>query len=68
MLLDVDIEHVAKITSPAVTEAIQAFREKKVVIKPGGGGQYGTIELPKDGEVIVMPPGPTDTQKNLSDY
>jgi uncharacterized protein (TIGR00375 family) len=68
VLLDVDIEHVARIASPAVTEAIQAFREKKVIIKPGGGGQYGSIELPGDGEVVVVPSGPLDTQKILSDY
>jgi len=29
-----------------VIEAIQAFRSGDVVVKPGGGGRYGTISLP----------------------
>lgn len=29
-----------------VIEAIQAFRSGAVVVKPGGGGRYGTISLP----------------------
>jgi hypothetical protein len=29
VLLDVDINDIAKITAPAITDAIQAFREKK---------------------------------------
>jgi len=29
-----------------VIEAIQAFRSGEVVVKPGGGGRYGTISLP----------------------
>ncbi|UCH72509.1 MAG: TIGR00375 family protein [Thermoplasmatales archaeon] len=68
VLLDVDIEYISKITAPAIAEAIQAFREKKVIIQPGGGGKYGIIELPKEGEIITVNLGPDDTQKALSDY
>ena len=54
ILLDVDISDIARITVPAVTEAIQAFREGKAVIKPGGGGKYGTIEFPCEGDMLTL--------------
>jgi uncharacterized protein (TIGR00375 family) len=31
-----------------IVDAIIAFREEKVILHPGGGGQYGHIELPPD--------------------
>lgn len=68
VLIDVDIEEVARVTAPAITEAIQAFREKKVVIRPGGGGQYGVIELPKEKEMISLSLGPKDKQTSLLEY
>ena len=69
VLLDVDIEEISKVTVPAVTEAIQAFRDKKVIIIPGGGGQYGRIELPsKKEELASIYLGPKDRQTSLSDY
>jgi PHP family Zn ribbon phosphoesterase len=68
VLIDCNIEDIAKATAPAITEAIQAFREKKVIIHPGGGGQYGRIELPTDEMVTAMDLGPKDTQTSLSDY
>jgi len=68
VLLDVDIDDIAKVTAPAITEAIQAFRENKVIIIPGGGGQYGIIELPKGEEVFTVTLGPKDTQTSLADY
>src|SRR5512137_680715 len=43
VLLDANIHEVAMVTVPAVVEAIEAFRQHKVVIIPGGGGKYGTI-------------------------
>lgn len=68
VLIDSDIEDIAKVTVPAVTEAIKAFREKRVVIRPGGGGQYGIIELPSEKELITVSLGPKDKQMSLSDY
>jgi len=68
VLLDCEIEDIAKATAPAITEAIQAFREKKVIIHPGGGGQYGRIELPTNEEAIEVSYGPKDTQTSLSEY
>ena len=54
ILLDVDVSDIAKVTVPAVTEAIQAFREGKAVINPGGGGKYGTIEFPCEGDMLTV--------------
>jgi len=69
VLLDVDIKKISKVTTPAITEAIQAFRDNKVIIKPGGGGQYGQIELPSaDNELLIVSMGPSDKQTSLSDY
>ena len=68
VLLDCEIEDIAKVTAPAIAEAIHAFREKKVIISPGGGGQYGKIELPWDEIATTMNLGPKDTQTSLHDY
>jgi uncharacterized protein (TIGR00375 family) len=69
VLIDVDIQEISKVTSPAITEAIQAFRDNKVIIRPGGGGQYGQIELPNpDSNFLTVSMGPSDTQTSLSDY
>ena len=68
VLLDTDISDIAKITAPAITEAIQAFREKRVIIRPGGGGQYGTIELPTEDTPVITTMKPHDRQMSLLDY
>jgi len=68
VLIDVDIEKIARVTAPAITEAIQAFREKKVVIRPGGGGQYGVIDLPREDEILNISVGPKDKQTSLLEY
>jgi uncharacterized protein (TIGR00375 family) len=68
VLIDADIKEIAKFTAPAITEAIQAFREKKVIIRPGGGGQYGIIELSGEGMDTKFALQPKDTQKSLLDY
>jgi uncharacterized protein (TIGR00375 family) len=68
VLIDADIREIAKVTIPAVTDAIQAFREHKVVIIPGGGGKYGTIELPTEGNPQAFYLGPKNLQASLLDY
>jgi len=69
ILLDADMDKIYKVTIPAVAEAIQAFRDKKVIIIPGGGGQYGRIELPsKEEELSEISLGPKDKQTSLVDY
>lgn len=47
VLVDSDIEDIAKVSEERVTKAILAFREGKVILHPGGGGQYGRVELPE---------------------
>jgi uncharacterized protein (TIGR00375 family) len=69
VLIDVDIKEISRVTAPAITEAIQAFREKKVIIKPGGGGRYGIIELPRiEDEYVTVSFGPKDKQTSLLEY
>jgi len=68
VLIEADINEIKKVTAPAITEAIQAFRENKVIVKPGGGGKYGTIELPSEEELISVEIDPNDTQTVLADY
>ena len=68
VLIDEDIREIMKVTTPAIAEAIQAFREKKVIIIPGGGGKYGTIELPQERHVLAVSLGPKDKQTSLFDY
>jgi uncharacterized protein (TIGR00375 family) len=69
VLLDVNIDEISKVTPPAVADAIQAFRDKKIIIIPGGGGEYGKImlpdEMPKTIEITLKP---SDTQTSLLDY
>ena len=68
VLIETDIEEIKKVTAPAIAEAIQAFRENKIIVKPGGGGQYGTIDLPSEEELTTISIGPSDTQTCLLDY
>jgi len=67
ILIDAEINDITRTTTPAIAEAIQAFREKKIRIIPGGGGKYGTIELPEE-KVLTVSLGPQDHQTNLLDY
>jgi PHP family Zn ribbon phosphoesterase len=69
VLLDADLDQVARVTVPAITSAIQAFRDHKVIIIPGGGGKYGTIELPTDDDdLLPVSLGPKNSQTSLLDY
>jgi uncharacterized protein (TIGR00375 family) len=68
VLLDADIKDVAHATIPAIVDAIQAFRDHKVVIIPGGGGKYGVIELPTEEKTNPVSLGPKNSQTSLLDY
>jgi PHP family Zn ribbon phosphoesterase len=50
-----------------ISNAILAFREKKLMIHPGGGGQYGHIEIPEEidnkNEIV-----PKKNQSSLFDF
>ena len=50
-----------------VIEAIAHFREGRLIIKPGGGGRYGVVRLPRKGETV--PPLTSDgSQRTLFDF
>ena len=68
VVLDADIHEVAKVTIPAIVDAVQAFRDHKVILIPGGGGKYGTIELPTEEQIIPTSLGPKNSQTSLLDY
>jgi len=68
VLLDANLDDIARVTSPVIAEAIQAFREKKIHIIPGGGGKYGTIELPEEEKVFTVTLGSSDRQESFIKY
>ena len=68
VLLDTDLDEITRVTTPVIAEAIRAFREKKIHIIPGGGGKYGTIQLPEEKKVLTVSLGPKDHQTSLIDY
>ncbi len=45
ILLDMDISKIKRYVPFAIVEAIEAFREGKIKILPGGGGKYGEIVI-----------------------
>jgi uncharacterized protein (TIGR00375 family) len=46
ILIDLPLEAIEDI-DPVLSEAIGAFRQGEIAISPGGGGQYGSLTLPK---------------------
>lgn len=71
VLLDAELKDISKITAPAITEAIEAFRRNKVIIHPGGGGKYGVIKLPDEDNRAALQEYITynkNKQKSLLDY
>ena len=50
VLLDADVEELKRATLPEIAEGIQRVRERKVRIEPGYDGEYGKIEIFKEGE------------------
>lgn len=49
-----------------IIDAIIAFREEKVILHPGGGGEYGWIELPE--ENMEKPESSKKDQSSLFDF
>lgn len=68
VLLEVDYDDLSRVTTPAIVDAIQAFREQRIIIVPGGGGLYGQIELPGDDSILTVSIEPQDSQTTLLDY
>jgi PHP family Zn ribbon phosphoesterase len=59
-----------------IVDAISAFRNGEVIIHPGGGGRYGTVELPDGagvgadatGVAVAGPAGAVSDQRTLFDF
>jgi uncharacterized protein (TIGR00375 family) len=47
VLVDEDLDRIKRATTPEIANAIKSFRNGEIIIKPGGGGQYGKIILPE---------------------
>lgn len=48
VLVDLPLKEISEIAEEKITNAIKCFREGKIIVHPGGGGEYGRIELLKD--------------------
>jgi uncharacterized protein (TIGR00375 family) len=68
VLLETDYDDLLKVTTPAIVDAVKAFREQRIIIVPGGGGLYGHIELPGDDSILTVSIEPQNTQTTLMDY
>ena len=70
VLLEAEEEKLRQVTAPAIVEAILSFRQGRVVMHPGGGGQYGSLELPSEGKqnVFVSKNPLKEAQKSLYDF
>ncbi len=72
VLVDADIASLGG--DPRIVDAIRAFQEGKVIITPGGGGKYGSIELPAGGngnvelDYYAGKTEETPAQRSLFDY
>lgn len=47
VLIDAPIGEIATVAGGEIADAVDAFRSGRIVVHPGGGGRYGTIEIPK---------------------
>jgi len=66
VLIDVDVLNSG--VDKRVIDAIIAFREGKVKVHPGGGGQYGQIELPEASNPDKKNKNDSEAQKSLGDF
>lgn len=55
VLIDAQIEDVAKVAGQRVAAMVKAFREQKLKVIPGGGGRYGHLEVPPDLAEVQQP-------------
>jgi uncharacterized protein (TIGR00375 family) len=69
VLLNTPVSDLVGSAGEDVTKAIDAFRQGKVTVIPGGGGRYGSVLLPgQEPEGSAPPSGSSDRQKTLFDY
>lgn len=67
VLVDANLDDIARVTTPSIIEYIQAFREKKITILAGGGGKYGTFQLHSK-KALTVSIRPPDHQTCLLEY
>lgn len=64
VLLDVDVLGISKVSDKRIAEVIEAFREGSLDIRPGGGGEYGKLEISSQ----FTKTGKGEVQKTLSEF
>jgi PHP family Zn ribbon phosphoesterase len=74
VLVDGDLSGLGGVDT-RIVDAIRAFRHGEVIIHPGGGGRYGTVELPDGaggadaaGVAVAGPAGMASDQRTLFDF
>lgn len=68
VLLEAELDGIDGV-DPSVINAIRKFREGKVRVIPGGGGQYGKIEiLENEVDDMAVTPNPDEPQRSLFEY
>ncbi len=68
VLLDTELDSIEGV-DPKVKKAIRMFREGRVKVTPGGGGQYGKIEIVEDDETLPAEAESTgEFQRSLLEY
>ena len=76
VLIDSKIESISDVAGQVVADAVDAFRSGKVIIVPGGGGEYGKVLLPGSAEAKKLSEAGSartkkrklEGQKNLFEY
>ncbi|MCK5547415.1 MAG: TIGR00375 family protein [Thermoplasmata archaeon] len=76
VLVDAGMDDIKDNTSDEIAQVVKLFRENKIMVKPGGGGQYGRIVLPGSEEYdevkklnsAVRPQAKKMGQRSLLDY
>jgi uncharacterized protein (TIGR00375 family) len=46
VLVDTRIDEITEVSNENISNAILAFREGRIVVRPGGGGKYGRVLVP----------------------
>lgn len=64
VLIDVPLEALSEPVGSRVAAVVKAFRENALRVVPGGGGQYGHLEVPTD-VAQVLPPKP---QRKITEF
>ncbi len=64
VLIDADISEISKISNKKISVVIKSFREGSLRIYPGGGGEYGKLEISSE----FTKSGKRRIQKTLSDF